>query len=154
MRLPGAGRAVEQDATLEVLAVGDEALAVLTHPDDVVRDPVEHAVGQHDGGGVDRGPLDEGHAGHARAVGVRAEGHDLSADDAPLVHEHVHSGHQGVRDVAVLRDDLDGPGLPAELSVHALLADRDRTPSKVKSRMPDVTTCRWSSLPGPVGIRS
>ena len=48
--LPGAGRAVEQDAALEVLAVGDEPLALLAHADDVVRHPVEHAVGQHDGG--------------------------------------------------------------------------------------------------------
>ncbi len=81
------------------------------------------------------GPFDEGHAGHARAVGVRAEGHDLSADDAALVHEHVHAGHQGVRHVAVLRDDLDGPGLAAELSVHALLANRDG--ASVEAEEPD-----------------
>ena len=112
--------------------MGHEPLPVLAHPDDVVRHPVEQALGQHDGGRVDGRSLDEGHAGHAGTVGVRAEGHDLAADDAPLVHELLQAGHDGVGDVTVTGDDLDGPGLAPELSVHALLPDRDRVPVEVE----------------------
>ena len=49
MRLARARRAVEEHAALEVLTVRQQPLALLTHPDDVVGDPVEHTRREHDG---------------------------------------------------------------------------------------------------------
>lgn len=146
VRLAGTGWPVEQDASLEVLPLGAKALALHAHPHDVVRDARQQAVRQHDCVGIDGRPLHEGDPHQAGAVRVAAEGHDLAAQDAPLVHERVDPRHERVREVAVRGHHLDAPRLPAELAVHALLAHRHGAPLEAEE-----TDARGHHLP-PVAL--
>ena len=95
MRLAGAGRAVEQDAALEVLALLAQPVAVLGEPDDVGAHLLQRAVRQHHLVGGQVGPAVEGEAGHRPLVGIAAEADHLAPEHAATHGRLADLGQQG-----------------------------------------------------------
>ena len=94
VRLAGPWWAEEQDAALEVLAVGGENTAVLRDAEHVLTDPVQEPVREDDVVPRQRRALEEGDPAEPLAVGVAGEGDHLAPEDAELLHELAHLGHQ------------------------------------------------------------
>ena len=123
--LTGAGRPVEQDAALEVLALAPQLLAVLGEPDDVRAHLVERAVGQdHPIGGQVRS-TDERDAAQRVLVGVPAEGDHLAGITPRASDSSRTSTSSAVATSGVGRQQLE-PWLAAVLRVGGALQHRDR----------------------------
>ncbi|CCH76941.1 hypothetical protein BN12_1550010 [Nostocoides japonicum T1-X7] len=145
--LAGARWTVEQDPALEVLTATAEGRGVPADSEDVGLDPLQPPVGEDDVLGRERRPGDEGHPAEAATERVGGEGHDLAADDAPLVHERAKAVHECAGGPGVLGEDLERGVLPPELGVDAPHAHGDgvpRIPEEPDPRGDDVAGVRRS----------